>query len=346
MRRHALILVGLATFVALVGAQAAAAGQAAPSFAVRPLKYDPALPETKSYFVLDAQPGATIADKVRVTNVGNAAGSLRLYAVDATTGRTSGTVYLSSTAPRRDASTWIKLSQSVLRLTPGQSRIVPFTVTVPAGASPGDHVAGIVADNETLTQRAKGGAIRIKIKHLTVAAVVVRIPGATAAGLALGQVSASGGHGFQFLNLGLTNSGNVMIKPTGTLTVRDSTGQTVVDKSLQLDTLIPGTSIAYPVSLSAALQPGSYTAEVDFHYGNRVLVDGEGIGGPLTLDQTVPFTVSSVQYTQVYNGTAPLTPAGARSLSPLVLASLAIATLALLLLGGVVLKTRHGLLPR
>ena len=104
MRQRALILVLLAAFVALSGAQAVSAADSprAASFALRPVKYDPALPETKSYFVLDTTPGATIADRVRVTNVGTAAGTLKLYAVDGTTGKTSGTVYENSTAPRRD----------------------------------------------------------------------------------------------------------------------------------------------------------------------------------------------------------------------------------------------------
>src|SRR5436305_13555490 len=113
MRTRVLISLLFSAFAVLVAAQAATAAKAAPkapSFALRPLKYDPALPATKSYFVLDTQPGATITDKIRVSNVGNRAGRLKLYAVDATTGQTSGTVYKNGTAPRRDAGAWIRLA--------------------------------------------------------------------------------------------------------------------------------------------------------------------------------------------------------------------------------------------
>ena len=342
MRQRVLILVLLAAFAALGVAQAASAGAAAraPSFALRPVKYDPRLPETKSYFVLDLQPGQRIMDRIRVTNVGAAAGVVKLYAVDATTGRTSGTVYKNGRAPRRDAGGWIDLSQSRLTLQPGQSRVVTFSVSVPLGASPGDHVAGIVADNQKLTQRKHGGAIRIKIKHLTVDAVVVRVAGHTAAGLRVSRATATGGNGFQYLNLALANTGDVMIKPAGTLVVQ-SGGKTILRRSLRLDTLIPDTHIAYPVSLPTALRPGSYDAVVSLHYGSRVLVNGDGVGGPLAVSQTLPFRVSSGQYTQVFKGAPPLTQPASSGMSFPLLLSWVIAALAVLALLAVVVMRRR-----
>ena len=72
------------------------------SFALKPLKYDPALTATKSYFILDAKPGDVIHDQIRVVNTGGRTGTAYLYAVDATTGQTSGAVYLS----RRFSQSW------------------------------------------------------------------------------------------------------------------------------------------------------------------------------------------------------------------------------------------------
>ena len=345
MRRRALISLFLVAFVGWVGAQSAVAGAAvpaAPSFAIRPVKWDPGLRETNSYFVLDTKPGATTREQIRVTNVGTAAGTVKLYAVDATTGQTSGTVYKNGTARRRDAGSWIALSASKLTLAPHRSQIVSFVVTVPTGASPGDHVGGIVADTQTLTQRKHGGAIRIKIKHLTVDAVVVRVAGPTAAGLRVGRATATGGNGFQYLHLGLANTGDVMIKPTGTLLIQ-SGGTTILRKPLQLDTLIPDTSIAYPVSLPTALQPGQYDAVVSLHYGNRVLVDGEGVGGSLAVSQTLPFHVSSGEYTQVFKGTPSLTRPNSAMSVPLLLSWL-IAGLAVLALVAVVVMRRRVLI--
>lgn len=345
MRFRVFISVLMLSLVVVTGAQAAKALPKAPSFALRPLKYDPALPETKSYFVLDTNPGARIADQIRVTNVGTATGTVKLYAVDATTGQTSGTVYKNGTARRRDVGRWISLSTSTLTLAPHQSRVVSFSVRVPAGATAGDHVGGIVADNQTLTQHKHGGAIRIKIKHLTVDAVVVRVAGTTKAGLGLGPATATGGHGFQYLHIGLANTGDVMIKPLGTLLVQRG-GKTILRRRLALDTLVPGTSIAYPVSLPKALKPGSYDAVVSLHYGNRVLVNGDGVGGPLTVSQTLPFRVSSGEYVQVFKGTPPLGQASSGGTSMLTIFALGVAAIALLALVGVSLMFRRRLVPR
>lgn len=343
MRRRVFTSLLLGAFVAFAGVQSASARVAAPSFALRPVKYNPALPETESYFVLAMEPGATIRRRIRVTNVGTAAGTLELYAVDATTGRTSGTVYKNRTARRRDVGRWIRLSKSTLKLGPGRSKIVSFSITVPAHATPGDHVGGIVADNQTLTEH-HGGALRIKIKHLTIDAVVVRVAGATTAGLRVGRITATGGNGFQYLNIALANTGTVMIKPAGTLLVR-SGGKTILSRPLQLDTLIPRTSIDYPVSLPRALRPGDYDAAVSFRYGNRVLVNGQGVGGSLAVSHTAPFHVSSGEYTEVFKGAPPL-PRSSPAMSMVTILAFVVAALAVIALAGVSLMFRRRLVPR
>jgi hypothetical protein len=54
------------------------------------------------YFVFDAKPGTTIVGKTAVSNNGNRVGVVKLFATDATTGQTSGTVYKTSGEKARD----------------------------------------------------------------------------------------------------------------------------------------------------------------------------------------------------------------------------------------------------
>src|SRR2546421_8936857 len=82
------------------------------SFALKPLKYDPALTATKSYFVLSNHPGDVIHDQIRVVNTGGKSGTAYLYPVDATTGQTSGAVYLSRQSLRHDVGYWSTPSRS------------------------------------------------------------------------------------------------------------------------------------------------------------------------------------------------------------------------------------------
>ncbi len=75
----------------LVVAPSAFAGQA--SFSLTPVPIGGMMPDSTSYFVLDSRPGRTIVEHAKLTNSGSATGIVRIYSVDAVTGRTSGAVY-------------------------------------------------------------------------------------------------------------------------------------------------------------------------------------------------------------------------------------------------------------
>src|SRR5262245_3547841 len=186
----------------------AARASAAPgsaSFALVPQDYDPALAATQSYFVRVAHPGETFTNSVRVRNVGTQAGTALLYAVDATTGKTSGAVYLDRTKPRPGVGSWVTLGARSVTLGPRESVVVPISVHVPAGARPGDHLGGIVAENAAVTGATGRGALQIKVRHLTIAAVEVQVPGKTAAALRIAGAKAGGEHGYQYVYLRLAN---------------------------------------------------------------------------------------------------------------------------------------------
>jgi hypothetical protein len=285
----------------------AAGGQA--SFAVKPVKYDPALSVTKSYFILDAKPGAVVSDQVRVVNTGSATGTAFLYPVDATTGQTSGAVYLSRQSPRRDVGAWVRLSRARVTLAPGASAVVPFTIRVPAAARPGDHLGGIVAENSAIQGSRGSGALRIRIKHLTIAAVELQLPGRVVARVGTTAVKAGGQQGYQYVYIHFRSTGNVMVKPSGKLVIRNSAGRRVTARKLVLDTFVPGTAIDYPVLLPhRTLAPGSYTATVTIGSSSRTIAGYRSAATPaFSSTQAFPFTVTSAQQKQVFSGVAPVT---------------------------------------
>src|ERR1700712_4895244 len=83
------------------------------------------------YFVYSLAPGAVQQGGVIISNSGTATGTVKLFAADATTGRTTGTVYLTDRKASK-VGTWISLSANSLTLAPGQHRTVGFTVHVPS----------------------------------------------------------------------------------------------------------------------------------------------------------------------------------------------------------------------
>jgi hypothetical protein len=301
---------GILACAALLAGLAAApgwAGSGAATFALIPEHYDPSLHASQSYFIAVERPGQTYTNSFRIRNLGKQTGTALLYAVDATTGQTSGAVYLDGTKPRRDVGAWVTLGVRSVTLAPGQSRIVPITVHVPAGARPGDHLGGIVAENEALTSSSGKGALQIRIRHLTIAAVEVQIPGKAAARVEVGGVRAGGEHGYQYVYVHLTNSGALTTKPTGSLQVFDASGKQVASRDLKLDTFLPGTAIDYPVLLlQQALNPGSYTGKVELTYSASVLGYRRSAGSSRSTGGTFAFQVSSSQYKTVFKGAPPL----------------------------------------
>jgi len=232
-------------------------------FSLQPVTYDEAHPETRSYFVFDAQPGQTITNNVRVLNTGSAAGTARLYAVDSTTGQTSGTVFLSQADPRHDAGAWLSLAAQDVTLNSGQSQVVSFTLTIPTGVRPGQHVGGIVAEDTQLQTSeaeatgAKVAGLHVNVQTRTIVAVQVNLPGAAVQQLDISGVAPGGQNGNQVVTIGLHNSGDVMLQPKGSIQIADSRGQVLQDLPLTLDTLQPQTAINYPVNIqNQALDAG------------------------------------------------------------------------------------------
>src|SRR6266849_8422790 len=256
-----IVVLGM-SLTGILGSSTAHADGGQANFGLEPVLYDPSNPLTESYFIFDSKPGIVLKSSVRVTNTGTTRGSASLYPVDATTGQTSGAVYLNQNDPRKDVGAWMTLGASQVTLNAGQSQVVSIQVTIPSNVRPGQHLVGIVAENLTQSSSSqKNSAIQIKVKNLTIIAVQVNLPGTAVEQMAGTGVQAGGQNGYQQLLLGLSNTGTVMLKPYGALQVSNAQGQVVKKVSLKLDTFLPQTAINYPVPITGqALGAGDYQA--------------------------------------------------------------------------------------
>ncbi len=303
-RRAALVLCGLALALGLSPA-VSGARSAGPSFGLNPQ----GVTGSQRYFVLHARPGQILTRRIEVVNVGHRTGSVLLYAVDATTGQTTGAVYQGAEVTRRGVGAWTSLGGRELRLAAGRSELVRVRVRVPRSAAPGTHLGGIVAENKTLgggrPVRRGRGSFRIRIRDLTVSAVQVEVPGPRMAQMALTGVVRAGGSpgGHQTVLVGLRNTGNTLLKPTLSVILRDNSGRVLQQTRAKLDTFVPRTEILYPVPvLHRGLRPGHYTAELAVGNGRGQLVRAR-----------TPFEISSKQVKQVFGASSPLAQSGGGS---------------------------------
>jgi hypothetical protein len=172
---------------------------------------------------------------------------VHLYTVDSATGQSSGTTFLAEGDQQQKVGQWLQFEQQDLTLLPGESRAVKFTVTVPAGVAPGQHLGGLAAQDTAVRKGPSAGAIQVSVQSRVVTAVQINVAGPTIEQVSVTGVTTKGAEGYQQLLLGLRNDGNSLVKPTGTLLVVDADGREIQRLALKLDTFVPETEIQYPV---------------------------------------------------------------------------------------------------
>lgn len=137
----------------------------------------------RPYFYLEGPPGTVLQDRLSVTNPGRSPLTVRLSGADGAGGKgTTGT------------GRWLRTAATEVTV-PARTRAdVPFTLTVPAGATPGDHSGAIVV---------RGGDRSVDVR------VRLRVGGPTLAALTVEDVTVSG----RAIHYTLVNRGNTVLAP-------------------------------------------------------------------------------------------------------------------------------------
>jgi hypothetical protein len=261
--------VALALVLLLASGTPALAQAPAGGFSLRPANPDPAVPASQAYFVHTVAAGAARGDEVLAINAGDQPTALDLYAVDALTGATTGAVYANRDTPPTGAGTWLRLPESRVTVPPRSTARVPFDLTVPAGTPPGQYLAGLVAQPAAAPGTAPTAALAPETGQFTVTtttrvvvAVAVTVPGELRRRISVTGVRASTGATGTQLTVGVRNDGNVLVRPQGTLLLRDQAGAERVRLRLDMDTILPGGTAGYAVAWPRELPAGQYGAEV------------------------------------------------------------------------------------
>lgn len=97
------------------------------------------------FYLLDANPGATITQSIRVSNPNDHAVTAMVEAVDASTAEQTGVQMAQPGSAKALTSRWIVVSVPQVTLQPNEARDIPFTVHVPTPLTPGQYLAGVSA---------------------------------------------------------------------------------------------------------------------------------------------------------------------------------------------------------
>jgi hypothetical protein len=202
-------------------------------------------------------PGATVTDHVAVTNHSKQPLTLRVYAHDAFTTAGGGFDLRVGNAAPTDAGQWIKLGQERIALPASSRVVVPFTLTVPANATPGDHAAGVVASLVADTTDASGN--KVSVDHRVGSRVYLRVTGPLQPSLTVSDVKIQAATSWNPLELPrvaatftVANTGNVRLGGTPSARIEGLFGLGArTTTAAAIPEILPGGSLTTTVLLDS-----------------------------------------------------------------------------------------------
>ncbi|MFB6986293.1 WxL protein peptidoglycan domain-containing protein [Streptomyces sp. NPDC056304] len=195
----------------------------------------------RPYFYLSADPGATLDDRVTVTNKTDRPQTFRLYAADAyNTPRDGGFAVRARNERQRSVGAWAKTDRDRITVRPHGSVTVPVTITVPEDAEPGDHPGALVALDERIDP-ADAGAVAVGIRKAVGARIYLRVNGPTMPALSVDDVKVEHtqplvpgtGKSRAVISYTLHNRGNVTLNPKVALRAEGLFGRTLLARDLK-----------------------------------------------------------------------------------------------------------------
>ncbi|MFF4432042.1 WxL protein peptidoglycan domain-containing protein [Streptomyces sp. NPDC001513] len=211
----------------------------------------------RAYFFHQGTAGTALGDSVTILNSSDKDLTFQIFATDAMNTPAGGAFALLPVESKpKDVGTWIALPPETAGTVtvPAKGRKdIPFTVKVPADATPGDHVGGIVALNTAVEGVQQDGKVQVGVKRSVGARLYFRVPGPLTPGLSVEDVRISRSAPLlpwvrsarATVSYALVNRGNVVVEPKVTVSAEGLFGRRVLDRparELRL-TLLPGQRI-------------------------------------------------------------------------------------------------------
>ncbi|MEU9510948.1 DUF916 domain-containing protein [Micromonospora sp. NPDC048170] len=244
-----------------------APGAAATRWAVQPSGPDG--PTGRNYFIYDLAPGSTLTDHVGVSNLSDRPLTFQVYGTDAYTTADGAFALLPADRSATDVGSWIRFDRRSWTVAPGRRADIPFRLSVPANATPGDHAGGVIAAIAQARTTADGQQVRVDQR--LAARVYLRVDGDVRPAVTIESVSvgydtpinpAAGGDAL--VTYRLRNTGNVRVGGTGTVAVNGPFGWELARTApVDLPELLPGGVFTVTERITGVPPALRLTAEVD-----------------------------------------------------------------------------------
>ncbi len=170
-------------------------------------------PRSESIFIHALEPGASVEEGINVINNSGETSTVLTYPTDSAVASGGAFTCEQLVDERNEVGSWITMSKDDVTLESAGSEIVPFTITVPAGADVGEHNGCIVIQGKSPTEQTEQG---IGLSFRTAIRVAILVPGNNSKDdiskdLEITGFSSSVGNDKVTLTPQITNTGNVSV---------------------------------------------------------------------------------------------------------------------------------------
>jgi hypothetical protein len=178
--------------------------------------------------------------------------------------------YRANTQPN-SASSWMIYSPGEASVTPGTIHQIRVTISVPADAAPGDHLAALIIEQRPETLKYERNVRQMIVRYRMASVFYIKVPGLTREGDFGDLYAESAGDGI-VVTPTFKNKGNSVIRPIASVKVIDAAGQVVADtQSFEPMPVLGGSETRQSFRIEKALPPGNYSVRyrVDFQDGRN-----------------------------------------------------------------------------
>lgn len=293
LRWFAALAVALATVpVAPVGAMAQEPTPPAVTWAVQPANQDG--PDGRRWIELTLDPGQVVTEHLAVRNFSDRPIVFSLQAADGYLTDRGRFNMLPSDRVSVDGGTWIALPDTV-SVGAAEMAVVPFTITVPPDATPGDHPAGVAA---TVTSQDGTVAVESRVGFR----VMMQVSGEITAALTIHDLSATYQHSWNPFAAGTMrisyttgNGGNIAVTGIGQVTTTGPFGLGERHVRTEFDEVFPAGQQEVDTRVAGAWAWGPLRTSVEV----TPALDEDGPAGVAVQPDTAMVTVWAVPWPQL-----------------------------------------------
>jgi hypothetical protein len=212
------------------------------------------------YFDPTIKPGETAKLKVIIGNSGTVPFEARTYKINAATAENGGFRAAQAGTEPTGVTNWVDYPEDTFTIDVGKGVERNFSITVPKGTKPGQYLTALAV--ETAEARAVEGTDALKQIIRQALPVFITVPGKLTPKFDVGDITLTPVDNGSALTIGIVNTGNVRVRPTGTITLSDSTGATLLTAPVAMDSVYAHDQTTLSIG-APPLLPGNYTVSVD-----------------------------------------------------------------------------------